>query len=183
MPITFKQPHIPNVPRILQKVGEIAVDVTHGRVLAWAHVERDRFVNEVKGQRFRSFDIHPLTPRYYRRKVSKRADRRVMIATGHMLRKIDVFERRDSRFQTTIHVGFHRLSLARDLDNHVVPYPLYKVALVQEKGSRKMKIPPRPHWKIHLDAMRGRAVDLRRLIQRDIRSESLRRIGAPLRGR
>ena len=183
MAIAYKKPQIPNVPAILETVRDVAVEVMHERTREFAHTERDRFVSDVKRQRFQSFNMYPLTTKYYKRKVAKNRDTRVMLATGHMMRSVKVMERKDSKLRTTIHVGFERLALARDLDNRVVYYPLYKVAMVQEKGSSKMKIPPRPHWKPHLEAMRGRALDVRKLIKKDIRSEALRRVGAPLRGR
>lgn len=183
MPTAYKKPQIPNVPAILKTVRDVAVEVTHGRVLEFAHRERDLFVSDVKRQRFQSFNLFPLTPKYYKRKVAKNRDTRIMLATGHMMRSVKVMERKNSKLSTTVVVGFERLALARDLDNQVVPYQLYKVAIVHEKGSAKMKIPPRPHWKPHLEEMRVRAIDVRKLIKKDIRSEALRRVGAPLRGR
>lgn len=177
----YRAPQIPDIRHPLKQFREIANDVTHEEVLNFVEEEKREFIRRIKRQDFESFHIHPLSPRWFTKKENANVDTRVMIATGHYIRSIKIFTRQESRKKLLIHVGFNRRTLARNLKGQPIPFPLYKLARVQEHGSEKTKVPPRPHWRPHYRGMAERAVPLRERIRGKIRRETLRRVGPPIR--
>jgi len=157
----YQRPHIPDFNKLVQTVSTVANEVASTAVQSFAEQEREAFVRRIEQQDFQSFDAAPLTPRYAAWKAKKGLDPRIMIATGWYKGKIETFKRKNSKLSTTFHVGFKARTLARDEKGQRVPFPLWKVARVHEKGSVKMHIPARPHWRPHLKTMAMHAAPVR----------------------
>ena len=185
MTLTYKKPHIPDLSHVLRGIGEIASEIVEEEVESFAVAERDSFVRRIKRQEFQSFNATPLTRLWLRRKIMARADKRVMIATGHYIRSIKIQRRRVGRRGRTIFVGFDSRLMPRDLDGRIVHVEggMNKIAWVHERGSAKMKVPPRPHWEPHRLQMVERARGVRKRIKRRIGREARSRFGAVLRRR
>ncbi len=177
----YKPPQIPNIPKALKRFQKIAWTVTSAMVLDFVEDERQRFIRRIKRQDFESFRILPLSPRWLKKKIAAGVDDRVMIATGHYLRSIKVFTKAHRDTLLDIRIGFDRRTLARDFKGHTIPFALYKVATVQEKGSVKAKVPARPHWEPHKKDMKVRAKPYRLKIKSKIRRETLKQVGSPIR--
>lgn len=177
----YKPPQIPKIKYALKQFEEIAWEVTLEEVVAFAEREKQEFIRRIKRQDFQSFRATPLSPKWLGKKERAGVDTRVMIATQHYIRSIQMFTRKEDRKKILLHIGFDRRTLARNLKNQPIPYPLYKIARVQEHGSEKMKVPPRPHWRPHYTRMGERARPLREKIKGKIRRETLRRVGPPIR--
>lgn len=164
-----KAPHIPKFSKLV-KAFEGAQEIVDEEVTQFAEDERDSFVSQVEAQNFPSFNVTPLNPVYLARKLKLKLDSRVMMRTGYYINHVKVFHRRTGKRSKVIHVGFHRRALARDEHGQRTPFLLYKLAWVQERGSAKAHVPPRPHWQPHFQGMHRRAVPLRKRIKRRIRA-------------
>ncbi len=160
-----RKPHIPNFSRVAAVLSQTAVRVAEQEIEAFAEEERDRFVEEVEEQRFPDFDASPLSPKYRARKIKLGLDPRVMIRTHDYLDQIQVFRRQNRGRRVTFHVGFEKRAQVKDDKGKPTPFLLWKLARVHEKGSAKMHIPPRRHWRPHYEAMRGRAPRVRSRVQ------------------
>jgi hypothetical protein len=179
----FKKPHLPSLRPVLQKLGKAALRVVTEGVTEFTHDHRERFVDRILDQDFRSFQVvfYPesgtnLSPRWLARKAAKGADSRTMIATGHYISQIRVF-RKKTKGGFQLRVGFHPSARVRDLDGNTGNITLDRVARVLEHGSQKMGIPPRPHWEPHLKLMRREAPAVRVQIARRIAREVRKSLG------
>tara|TARA_R100001086_G_scaffold120987_2_gene62320 strand:- start:839 stop:1420 length:582 start_codon:yes stop_codon:yes gene_type:complete len=161
----YREPHIPNLGRILREAHAVARAEAIAGLTDWATEQRDDFVERIEDQRFVSFNIiyYPetgtnLSPRWLLAKERADADLRTMIATGHYKSQIRVFKKgRKDRGRFEVRIGFHHAAKARNLDGSIAPVLLSKVARTHEFGSEKMKIPPRPHWGPQANRMRRAA--------------------------
>ncbi len=175
-----KKSHIPPFRRVLAALSATAVQETEREVAAFAEEERGTFVRRVERQDFPDFDASPLNPKYRATKIRLGLDPRVMIRTHHYLDSIQVFRERQTKYRTRFRVGFAKNEMARDAKGQRVPYPLWKLAAVQEHGSVKMHIPRRRHWKPHYEAMRGRAPRVRARVRRLVRERMKKKFPAVL---
>jgi len=176
---TYRPPHVPNFRRITRQFAEIAVATVDRETEAFAEREVVLFQGEIERQVFPSFRRHPLTEGYIRRKRYAGADRRVMLATHWYSEHIRVWRWRPPTGGTRSRgwrVGFHPRVQARDLYGRIREITLNRLAAVHEYGTDDQRIPPRPHWRPHLEAMRGRAMTLRQSIRSQIMDEARRRI-------
>jgi hypothetical protein len=92
-----------------------------------------------------------------------------------MVRGIKTFKRRRGPRKHQFRIGFERTALARDLNNHTIPLPLHRLALLLEKGSVSQNLPARETWTPQLAVIRARAALLRLRLRRDIIREARRR--------
>lgn len=176
--LKYKKPHIPPFRQIARVIIETANEVLDEEAEAFAEEETELFKDEIRRQTFSAFRRFPLSLGYLRRKQLANADERVMIATGWYLQNIRVWRHRDPAARPRarwFRVGFHPQIRARNLKGQRMPIHLNRVAWVQEKGSAKMNIPSRPHWKPHYDQMRTRAPAVRtRIRNRIVREANLK---------
>lgn len=176
---TYRLPQIPNFRRITRQFAEIALATIEREAEAFAYVEVERFKRDIERQVFPAFRQHPLTEGYIRRKRYAGADRRVMLATHWYKDHIRVWRwrpRTGTSRATGWRIGFHHTVRARDLWGRIRDITLNRLARVHEYGTDDQRIPPRPHWRPHLAAMRGRAMTVRHRIRRQIVVEARRRI-------
>ena len=166
--MAYKKPQIPNLRAAFKAVAKTVPPAVEKAVDAWMEEQRLDFIDRIQKQRFVSFRVilYPesgtnLSPRWLAVKAAYGADLRTMIATGHYVSQIKLWKSgkgRDRRYR----IGFHANTKARDLNGHVVDFPLWRVARVQEFGSDAAQIPPRPHWRPYANLMRRRAPAARR---------------------
>lgn len=175
-------PHVPDFRQVVRDVRRVANAEVFEAVRDHADAERERFVTMIETQAFPSFQeiLYPesgtnLSPAWLRRKESKSADLRTMIATGWYKSNIKTFTRKARRKgeRTLVKVGFDKRTLARDLDHRITDVPLWLVATYNEHGSLDGKLPARPHWGPFLDSMRSRAPRTRRAVRERVK-EALR---------
>lgn len=160
-----KAPKIPNARRLFRRAKEVISEMLVGELELWAEEIRDEFVERIEAQAFASFQVvlYPesgtnLSPEWLARKEAADADERTMIATGHYTRSIKVYKKYDRKEKKWIvRVGFHPRIQARDLKNRIVAILLDDVALVQELGSVKARVPARPHWGPHRTVVKSEA--------------------------
>jgi hypothetical protein len=177
-----KKPTYPDIRPVLRQLGKVARREAEAGVSVFAKAHRDRFVDRILDQDFRSFQVvfYPesgtnLSPRWLARKAAKGADDRTMIATGNYVSQIKVF-RKPVRGGVQFRIGFSPSARARDLDGKTQDITLDRVARILENGSQKAQIPARPHWGPHEKVMRKEAAAVRVRIARRIVRE-LRRAG------
>jgi hypothetical protein len=171
MALTYRKSHIPDFRRLRRVLTAEANAVLERETEAFAEAEATRFRRDIERQVFRSFREHPLTPAYFARKRRAGLDERILIATGWYTDHIRVWRHRSPSGNTRERywrVGFHPTVLARDAKGRRVPITLDRLARVHEFGSAIHRIPARPHWNVHLRAMRERAHDVRARIRREI---------------
>jgi len=161
----YQKPQIPPFRRIAQTFNRIAKQTAFDLIMEFAGERCAMFKRRILDQDFDSFATTPLTEQYLARKASANADLRTMVATQHYVDSIKVLTRRNEDGSITIYIGFDSRTLARNLDGKIVQFPLYAVAAVQEDGSEKANIPPRPHWKPELGRIRAAAPRVRRRIE------------------
>lgn len=180
---------IPDFGALRRRVADIANESGLDELETYADEARDDFVDKIERQAFDSFRVilYPesgtnLSPDWLARKERAGADLRTMIATEHYKESIGVHrssarskkaqrKRKNRGRGATLRIGFHHLAKARDLNGKVVDITLNRVAITQEKGSVKARIPARPHWRPHLDAMRSKAPATRKRIKRRIKAD------------
>ena len=167
----YRRPHIPNFRKVTRSLSRIANRMSEEAIREFAEGRVVAFQTRIRAQDFAAFRDFPLSEKYLRRKVLAGADTRTMIARGHYMDSIRVFRRRNEDGTTTFHIGFHARTLARDLDGNIVPFPLYRVAEVQEHGSEEAQIPPRPHWRPELQRIAQAARPFRRRLAENIVKE------------
>jgi len=162
----YKKAHIPAIRKVSQTLNRIAKQTAFDVITTFAEERCATFKQRILDQDFKSFETTPLTDQYLARKASANVDLRTMIATHHYIDNIKVLTRRDDDGSITIYIGFNRRTLARNLKGETVQFALYEVAYVQENGSEKAHIPPRPHWKPELDRIRAASPKVRRRIEK-----------------
>ena len=170
----YKKSQIPDFRKAATRAQVKARRTLESAVREFADRELQAFKLRILDQDFESFVAHPLSPRYVERKRRAGADTRTMIATGHYLRSMRVFEQPNPDRSTTIYVGFDEETNARDLQGRETDIKLIEVARIQEYGAllnpeSGASIPPRPHWGPHLKDMKRRAVEERKQIRQNIR--------------
>lgn len=131
--------------------------------------EATRFRNEIRRQQFPAFHAFPLAPRTVLYKELNALDHRVMIATKNYVDSIRVHKETDAQGRVLYRVGFAPTDLAVDADGKPTGITLNEVAYIQEHGSRAAHIPARPHWRVHLRALRARATVLRATLAAELR--------------
>ena len=175
----YRRPHIPDFRRVTRQFAAVANAVMDREVREFADDEAELFKDKIERQVFISFRRHPLTEGYIRRKRYAGADTRVLLATHWYKDHISVCDWRPTRAarrRRGLRIGFHHAVRARDLRGRITDITLDRLARVHEHGSDDQRVPPRPHWRPHLDAMTRRAGALRTRIRREIMREARRTI-------
>jgi len=178
--MTYRQS---TIPRFQDKVSRGVRDASvafHAGVREFAEQEKVAFRQAILDQEFESFIAFPLSRAYLQRKIAAGADTRVMIATGHYLDSLRIFERDNGDGSFTMLVGFDEDEPAHDLYGRPTDIRLWEVARIHEYGAPlkdppgDRRIPARPHWGPHLRGMKARAPAARKRIQRKV-AEAVRR--------
>lgn len=162
--MAYRKSSIPNLKAKLHVVRQMTVSFANTQLRAFADQECQGFKDQIRDQDFVAFHRRPLSPARLAEKAAAGADLRVMIATQHYVNSIRVFFRKGRGLNLRgqqFRIGFHHLAHARNLEGEIEPILLRDVAWIQEHGSRKRKIPPRPHWGPYLQEMRVRATVFR----------------------
>ena len=149
-----RRSHIPafrTVTAPLRHAHEIADE----KIGAFAQSEANRFRGRIKSQAFTSFHKVPLAPVTILRKTLLKLDLRTMIATGHYTQSIKVVRWVPEPGLVRYRVGFADNDRAHDENGVPVSMTLNELAAIHEYGTSK--IPARPHWGPHLQAMTERA--------------------------
>lgn len=182
----YKKSHIPNVRKLLSDVEAVAQKALFDEVDAYAEDQRDEFVERIEQQRFAAFRkvFYPesgtnLSPNWIKRKTSKGADLRTMIATGHYIDSIKVHSKKDpSGKKLMLRIGFHPATKARDLDNKTVDITLDDIAKIHEHGNSQT--PARPHWGPNYNRMKREVPKLRVEMRKRILKKVKKAIGSKL---
>ncbi len=180
--------HIPSLTAFLGKVKVAAVAAAEADLRAFAHEQRDAFVERIRQQDFDSFRRIPLSWAYRLRKRFHHLDPRTMIATGTYLDSIQVHERTTAgrassgRFSAqerpilVMEINIDPSARAMGLDGTPTNVPMRMVAAVNEFGSSAAHVPARPHWApFFLDMATNTAPVLGRRMTADI-ARALRRV-------
>jgi len=171
-----RAPQIPDARALFKRVQQVVTETLVDELEFWAEEIREEFIERIEAQAFASFQIilYPdngtnLSPEWLARKAAADADERTMIATGHYTESIRIFKKYDRKEKKwVIRVGFHPNMQARDLKRRIVPILLDDVALVQEFGSVKARVPARPHWGPHRSTVKSEAPAKRKELTREV---------------
>jgi len=144
MPLT--KPRIPPFEKIAGAI-QVTEDVLFQDAEKFMDERRRAFIKMIERQQFRSFKLHPLSPRYLAKKKAHGADTRVLIATHHYLDCIRMRVIRSARHYAKIGFDIDAAERAHDLNNHPTDIPMRLVATVLELGSAANNVPPRPTWR------------------------------------
>ena len=177
MAAKYKKPQLPDFKRVIRAFKGVRA-IAEGEIRDFAQVQANEFKVRIRAQDFPSFNAAPLSPAYAKQKERLGLDPRVMIATGHYVGSIRVFSRKNSDGSITFYVGHDRLDRAEDKDGTPIPsVTLNMIAAVHEKGSSKMNVPARPHWKPHLQDMEREAKDVRARVRGRVRAHVKGKLG------
>ncbi len=160
----------PKVPNFKKAAGRLyaAPAVALKLVRKFADKELLTFRHRVENGEFPAFDATPLSDDWLAFKAANDLDLRTMIATGHYIKEMKVFVERTATGYT-VYVGFDAAARAVDpVTKEPTPFPLHLLAAVQEYGSAKANVPPRPHWAPHLADMAKRAGGVRVKVQQAV---------------
>lgn len=133
----------------------------------FAKAECARFKLRIRRQQFVAFHRVPLSRAYLLWKIRNGLDERTMIATAHYVDTIQVMRRKTIR-GVLYRIGFPPNARARDKDGNILPITLAFLAKLHEYGSMDARIPARPHWRPHLQAMEQRATVVRDAVARQV---------------
>lgn len=151
-----RRSHIPAFRTVTAPLSR-AQEIADEKVGAFAQSEANRFRGRIKSQAFSSFHKVPLAPVTIQRKTLLQLDLRTMIATGHYTQSLKVVRWVPEPGLVRYRVGFADNDRAHDEKGVPVAMTLNELAEIHEYGSAAAKIPPRPHWGPHLQAMTERA--------------------------
>lgn len=149
---TIKKRHLTYAYKNLSNVfRHQPVDILKGTLKQVAHEFKRDLKQRIREQDFGN-DIGerkwpPLNPQYLKWKKAQGLDERMLIATGRYLKSIWVMKRyygRNLSWQIGVRKQIHGPS--------GLPYPV--LARILEYGSKKRRIPPRPHWRPTLRRIR-----------------------------
>lgn len=168
-------PHVPDFHKVVQIVSHNANRIALTQIQGFASTSAQRFKRRILDQDFESFNATPLSPKYAARKAAAGLDPRIMVATRNYVEHIEVAPPQQLEGGAKlVYIGFRKDAQVRDMDGKVVPIHvgditgLRALALVQEKGSEKVGIPPRAHWEPERARIAKDAVPVRRQIVRDV---------------
>ena len=153
----YRKGHIPNFRQVAAPLYA-AFHKTLEQVKIFAEREKNAFVSDLRLQAFPSFNITPLSRAWAETKKKLNLDPRTMFATHEYTSKIRVFVQ-----GSLVYIGFDEGDMA--VDPHTkqhTKFPLHLLAAVQEYGSEKAHVPPRPHWGVFQRKIERDAVELRR---------------------
>lgn len=170
----YRAPHVPNFHKLVQVVAGNAKRIALTQIQAFANTSAQRFKKRILDQDFVAFDATPLSPKYAAWKAAAGLDPRVMVATRNYVENIDVTVQHLEGGAKLVYVGFRKDAQVRDMDGNIVPIHvgditgLRALALVQEKGSEKVGIPPRAHWEPERARVAHGATSVRPKIVKDV---------------
>lgn len=167
-----KKSSIPSFKHAAALMVKVGHEIAEVEMAAFAEAEKNRFQQRIRRQNFPAFHQIPLSKLRLDQKAALGLDLRVMIATSHYVNSIKVRRRRFLNGTVQYHIGFHPSTRARNPDGSLAPITLEEVARVQEYGSHAANVPPRPHWRPHLQEMAGRAM----VVHRRIAAQAARRV-------
>lgn len=166
--MAYKRSSIPNFKTVTAPLRQVFPKVVEA-VRQFADDERKDFIARIKLQAFPSFDTTPLSKAWAEEKARLHLDGRTMLAMHTMVDHIQIFVESESSTFTTVAIGFDEAEKAVDVrTKEKTKFALSLVALVQEKGSAKANIPPRPMWEPQQKVIEKHAVDLRKRITENL---------------
>lgn len=157
----FKKPSIPVFEKMVAPLRAVP-KAAMKQIRSFAGREALIFKHKIENQEFESFDATPLSDEWLAFKIKNNLDLRTLIATKNFINHIRVFVKKTGPHTTTVYIGFDEEDKAIDpITKEKTPFHLYILAAVQEYGSQKAHVPPRPTWGPQLTEIQERAKALR----------------------